>query len=151
MDLSTKYLGLMLKNPLVPSASPLMTDLDNIKKLEAGRTDVGGPGNGIGYGAVFFPNEIGRIYEIGVVCAVGYEQFLIGNTPDAHDLEPPVAEFLVFRDQLLPGIRPCSAIALPSDHRQLLIPSGKAFRAKPALPDYGLRRMAVRCPRPATL
>ena len=34
MDLSTKYLGLLLKNPLVPSASPLMTNLDNIKKLE---------------------------------------------------------------------------------------------------------------------
>ena len=34
MDLSTRYLGMMLKNPLVPSASPLMTKLDNIKKLE---------------------------------------------------------------------------------------------------------------------
>ena len=34
MDLSTKYLGLDLKNPLVPSASPLMASLDNIKKLE---------------------------------------------------------------------------------------------------------------------
>ncbi len=34
MDLTTKYMGLTLKNPLVPSASPLSKDLDNIKKLE---------------------------------------------------------------------------------------------------------------------
>ncbi len=34
MNLSTKYMGLELKNPLVPSASPLMKSLDNIKKLE---------------------------------------------------------------------------------------------------------------------
>jgi len=34
MDLSTTYLGLKLKNPLVPSASPLSKNLDGIKKLE---------------------------------------------------------------------------------------------------------------------
>jgi len=34
MDLSTKYLGLNLKNPLVASASPLSRAIDNIKKLE---------------------------------------------------------------------------------------------------------------------
>jgi dihydroorotate dehydrogenase (fumarate) len=34
MDLSTKYMGLKLKNPLVPSASPLSKELDTIKKLE---------------------------------------------------------------------------------------------------------------------
>ncbi len=34
MDLSTTYLGLHLKNPLVPSASPLSKNLDGIKKLE---------------------------------------------------------------------------------------------------------------------
>lgn len=32
--LSTKYLGLNLKNPLVASASPLCREIDNIKKLE---------------------------------------------------------------------------------------------------------------------
>jgi dihydroorotate dehydrogenase (fumarate) len=35
MDLSTKYLGLTLKNPLVVSASPLSEDLDKVKKMEA--------------------------------------------------------------------------------------------------------------------
>jgi dihydroorotate dehydrogenase (fumarate) len=34
MDLSTKYLGLTLKSPLVASASPLSEEISNIKKLE---------------------------------------------------------------------------------------------------------------------
>lgn len=34
MDLSTTYLGLRLKNPLVPSASPLSRTLDGIKRME---------------------------------------------------------------------------------------------------------------------
>jgi dihydroorotate dehydrogenase (fumarate) len=34
MDLSTKYMGLKLKNPIVPSASPLSQSVDTVKKLE---------------------------------------------------------------------------------------------------------------------
>lgn len=34
MNLSTTYLGLKLRTPLVPSASPLSEDIDNIKKME---------------------------------------------------------------------------------------------------------------------
>lgn len=34
MNLSTSYLGLKLKTPLVPSASPLSLNLDNIKRME---------------------------------------------------------------------------------------------------------------------
>ncbi len=34
MDLTTTYMGLQLKNPIVPSASPLSRDLDNIKRME---------------------------------------------------------------------------------------------------------------------
>ena len=34
MDLSTTYLGLKLKNPLVPSAGPLSKDLDTMKTVE---------------------------------------------------------------------------------------------------------------------
>jgi dihydroorotate dehydrogenase (fumarate) len=34
MDLTTDYLGMKLKNPLVPSASPLSRDLDTIRRLE---------------------------------------------------------------------------------------------------------------------
>jgi dihydroorotate dehydrogenase (fumarate) len=34
VDLSTKYMGMALKNPLVPSASPLSSSVDNIKRME---------------------------------------------------------------------------------------------------------------------
>jgi dihydroorotate dehydrogenase (fumarate) len=34
MDLSTNYLGLHLKNPIVPSASPLSRSVDSMKRLE---------------------------------------------------------------------------------------------------------------------
>lgn len=34
MDLTTTYLGLSLKNPIVPSASPLSRELDTVKKME---------------------------------------------------------------------------------------------------------------------
>lgn len=34
MDLTTTYLGMDLKNPIVPSASPLSEKIDNIKKME---------------------------------------------------------------------------------------------------------------------
>ena len=34
MNLSTKYMGLTLKNPLVPSASPLSKQIDTLKSLE---------------------------------------------------------------------------------------------------------------------
>jgi dihydroorotate dehydrogenase (fumarate) len=32
MDLTTKYLGLKLRSPLVPAASPLSIDIDNLKR-----------------------------------------------------------------------------------------------------------------------
>jgi len=34
MDLSTTYLGLKLKNPIIPSASPLSHTLDSMRHLE---------------------------------------------------------------------------------------------------------------------
>lgn len=34
MNLTTTYMGLKLKSPLVPSASPLSQDIDNIKRME---------------------------------------------------------------------------------------------------------------------
>ena len=34
MDLTTKYMGLTLKNPIVPSASPLSQTVDGICKME---------------------------------------------------------------------------------------------------------------------
>ncbi len=34
MDLTTKYMGLELKHPFMPGASPLLDDLDDVKRLE---------------------------------------------------------------------------------------------------------------------
>jgi dihydroorotate dehydrogenase (fumarate) len=34
MNLSTTYLGLKLRTPLVPSASPLSQDIDQIRRME---------------------------------------------------------------------------------------------------------------------
>jgi dihydroorotate dehydrogenase (fumarate) len=34
MDLRTRYLGLALENPLVPSASPLSEEIDNLRRME---------------------------------------------------------------------------------------------------------------------
>ena len=34
MDLSTTYLGLKLPNPLMPGASPLVDDVDTVRRLE---------------------------------------------------------------------------------------------------------------------
>ncbi len=34
MDLTTRYLGMNLRTPLVPSASPLSDDIDNIRRME---------------------------------------------------------------------------------------------------------------------
>lgn len=34
VDLTTKYMGMELRNPLVPSASPLSSSVDNIKRME---------------------------------------------------------------------------------------------------------------------
>ncbi|MGI5915166.1 MAG: dihydroorotate dehydrogenase-like protein, partial [Anaerolineae bacterium] len=34
MDLTTQYLGMTLKNPLVPSASPLSRSLDLVRRME---------------------------------------------------------------------------------------------------------------------
>src|SRR5436189_6428948 len=42
MDLTTTYMGMALRTPLVPSASPLSEKIDNIKRMEdAGASAVG--------------------------------------------------------------------------------------------------------------
>ena len=34
VDLTTTYMGMRLKNPIVPSASPLSASLDKVKRME---------------------------------------------------------------------------------------------------------------------
>ena len=40
MDITTEYLGLKLKNPIVASSSPLSHSIDGIKRLEEDRKSV---------------------------------------------------------------------------------------------------------------
>jgi dihydroorotate dehydrogenase (fumarate) len=42
MDLSTSYLGLALRNPLVASASPLSNTVDGVRRLGAAGGGAGG-------------------------------------------------------------------------------------------------------------
>jgi dihydroorotate dehydrogenase (fumarate) len=80
MDLTTTYLGLPLKNPLVASASPLTMDIDNIRQLEDS-----------GVAAVVLPSifeeqiryevaETERLVEVG-----------IDNNPEARSYFPSTA------------------------------------------------------------
>jgi dihydroorotate dehydrogenase (fumarate) len=40
MDLSTTYLGIKLRTPLVAAASPLSRNIDDVKRLDAGASAV---------------------------------------------------------------------------------------------------------------
>ena len=40
MELKTTYLGLPLKNPVMPGASPLVDQLDNVRRLEDAGAEV---------------------------------------------------------------------------------------------------------------
>ena len=64
MDLTTRYLGLTLKNPIVPGAGPLTGDVDNIRRLEDS-----------GAGAVVMPSlfeeQIDREEQIELLRSIG--------------------------------------------------------------------------------
>lgn len=47
MDLSTTYLGMKLRTPLVPSASPLSEDVDKIKQMRGSMSQKNCPDPGV--------------------------------------------------------------------------------------------------------
>ena len=83
MDLTTHYMGLQLKNPLVASASPLSADLGNLRQLEDS-----------GAAAIVLPSifeeqiEADRLHE--TLAAVGFENSAEarGYLPESHQREP---------------------------------------------------------------
>jgi len=83
MDLTTHYMGLQLKNPLVASASPLSADLGNIRHLEDS-----------GAAAIVLPSifeeqiEADRLHK--TLAAVGLEHLpeARGHLPDSNQREP---------------------------------------------------------------
>lgn len=69
MDLTTTYMGMTLKNPLVPSASPMSENVDNIRKLEdAGAAAV------VMY-SLFEEQITGESYELDHFLSYGEESF----------------------------------------------------------------------------
>lgn len=94
MDLSTRYLGLKLRTPLVPSASPLADDLGNIKRME----DAGAAA--VVLHSLFEEQLRSERYEL--------HHHLTESTyafPEAQTFFPEPAEFQLGPDQYLSHIR----------------------------------------------
>jgi dihydroorotate dehydrogenase (fumarate) len=94
MDLSTSYLGLMLRNPLVPSASPLSQEIDNIRRME----DAGAAA--VVLHSLFEEQLVGDRYELHHHLTAGTESFA-----EALTYFPEPREFHLGPDEYLEHIR----------------------------------------------
>ena len=97
MDLTTRYMGLDLKNPLVASASPLNADLGNLKRLED-----------VGTAAVVLPSLFEEQIEAD---AARYDHLTGVNTessPEAQSYFPAPAEYKVGPRRYLDLVRRAS-------------------------------------------
>jgi len=97
MDLTTRYMGLDLKNPLVASASPLNADLGNLKRLED-----------VGTAAVVLPSIFEEQIEAD---AARYDHLTDANTessPEAQSYFPAPADYKVGPRQYLDLVRRAS-------------------------------------------
>lgn len=94
MDLSTTYLGLKLKSPLVASASPLSEDLDNIKRME----DAGA--SAIVLYSIFEEQIRFEQYELDKALSQGTESY-----PEALSYFPDPAELFVGVEDYLKHIQ----------------------------------------------
>lgn len=90
MDLTTTYLGLKLKNPLVPSASPLSHTLDSMKRMEeAGAAAI------VMY-SLFEEQIIHETAELNYYLNYGSESFFEARSyfPDVHDYNLGPEEYI---------------------------------------------------------
>ena len=94
MDLTTRYLGLNLRTPLVPSASPLSDELDNIKRME----DAGA--SAVVLHSVFEEQVRGEQDAIQYHLMYGTDSF-----PESLTFFPKPAEFLTGPEEYLGQIR----------------------------------------------
>jgi dihydroorotate dehydrogenase (fumarate) len=103
MDLTTTYLGLKLTSPLVPSASPLTRELDELKRAEDA-----------GAGAVVLPSVfeeqiVREAAELDIALEQGTESFA-----EALSYFPQVSEFRIGPDEYLGHIaRAKAALQVP--------------------------------------
>jgi dihydroorotate dehydrogenase (fumarate) len=97
MDLTTRYMGLTLKNPLIASASPLNTNVDNIRRLEDA-----------GAAAVVLPS----LFEEQIAAENARQDYLTSvvseSFPEALSYFPEPAEYRVGPDQYLDLVRRAS-------------------------------------------
>ncbi len=97
MDLTTRYMGLDLKNPLVASASPLNADLGNLKRLED-----------VGTAAVVLPS----LFEEQIEAETARYDHLTGvnaeSSPEAQSYFPAPADYKVGPQQYLDLVRRAS-------------------------------------------
>lgn len=103
MKLTTRYMGLTLGCPLIASASPLNTDIGNIRRLEDA-----------GAGAVVLPS----LFEEQIEAEAERQDHLVGmgseSSPEASSYFPAAAEYRVGPDQYLDLVeRASSAVAIP--------------------------------------
>jgi dihydroorotate dehydrogenase (fumarate) len=99
-DLTTRYLGLTLRSPLVASASPLTADLDRVRRLEAA-----------GAGAIVLPSlfeeQITRdALDLHLTLEAGAESF-----PEALSYFPEAQEYVSVPDQYLEHLEAAKAVA----------------------------------------
>ncbi|CAN5223140.1 dihydroorotate dehydrogenase-like protein [soil metagenome] len=103
MNLTTRYMGLTLGCPLIASASPLNTDIGNIRRLEDA-----------GAGAVVLPS----LFEEQIEAEAARQDRLVGmgseSSPEASNYFPAASEYRVGPDQYLDLVeRASSAVAIP--------------------------------------
>lgn len=94
MDISTTYLGMKLKNPIIPSASPLSRSLDSMKKLE----DAGAAA--IVMYSLFEEEIIHESAELNHYLTYGIESY-----PEALSYFPDSSEYNLEPDQYLDLLR----------------------------------------------
>jgi dihydroorotate dehydrogenase (fumarate) len=94
MDLTTRYLGLNLRTPLVPSASPLSREIDGIRRME----DAGA--SAVVLHSLFEEQVKGELDEVQSRMMVGSESFA-----EALSYFPKPAEFVAGPEEYLNKIR----------------------------------------------
>lgn len=103
MDLSTNYLGLALKNPFVPSSSPLMRHLDKIRRME----DAGA--SAVVLHSLFEEQIISDSQKLDFILSYGVDSF-----PEALSYFPDVRSYNLGPDGYLEHIRRAKqAVSIP--------------------------------------
>ena len=103
MDLSTTYLGFDLPHPFMPGASPLVDDLDTVRRLE----DAGAAA--IVMHSLFEEQLVGE-----QLAHAAYTQGPAESFPEALSYFPPASDFALGPDQYLERLRDIkAAVAVP--------------------------------------